>query len=62
MKRGFDLLWSEDIVEGTKEHLKGTNVYEIHLDRTKEPHSAKTFDGITSFGDFTYNSNLTTGS
>ena len=60
MKRGFDLLSSEDIVEGTKEHLKGTNVYEIHLDRTKEPRSAKTFDGITSFADFTYNySNLT---
>ena len=60
MKRGFDLLLSEDIVEGIKEHLKGTNVYETHLDRTKEPRSAKTFDGITSFADFTYNySNLT---
>ena len=60
MKRGFDLLSSEDIVEGTKEHSKGTNVYEIHLDRTKEPRSAETFDGIASFADFTYNySNLT---
>ena len=60
MKRGFDLLSSEDVVEGTKEHLKGTNVYEIHLDKTKAPRSAKTFDGITSFADFTYNySNLT---
>jgi hypothetical protein len=49
---------SEDIVEGTKEHLKGTNVYELHLDRTKEPRNAKRFDGIASFAEFTYNDNL----
>ena len=60
MKKGFDLLSNEDIIEGTKEHLKGMNVYKMHLDRTKEPRSAKTFDGITLFADFTYNySNLT---
>lgn len=54
MKRGFDLMTSEDIVEGTRDRLKGTNVYELHIDRNNEPRSAKTLDGITSFADFTY--------
>ena len=54
MKKGNDLLGSADIINGTKDHLKGAHVYEIHIDRTKEPKSAKTFDGITSFADFTY--------
>ena len=54
IKRGFDLVRSENIVEGTKDHLKGTNVYEIHIDRTKEPRSAKTLDGISSYSDFSY--------
>ena len=53
MKKGNGLLGSADIINGTKDHLKGTHVYEIHIDRTKEPKSAKTFDGITSFADFT---------
>ena len=49
MKRGNDLLSSQDIVDGTKDHLKGTQVYQIFIDRTKEPCSAKTLDKITSF-------------
>ena len=58
MKRGNDLLSSEDIVDGTKDHLKGTHVYEIIIDRTKEPCSAKTPDKITSFADFTFGATL----
>ena len=54
MKKGNDLLGSADIINGTKDNLKGTHMYEIHIDRTKEPKSAKTFHGITSFADFTY--------
>ena len=54
MKKGKDLLGSADIINGTKDHLKGMHVYEIHIDRIKEPKSAKTFHGITSFADFTY--------
>ena len=59
MKRGNDLLSSEDIVDGTKDHLKGTHVYEIIIDRTKEPCSAKTLDKITSFADFTFTNDHT---
>ena len=54
MKRGFDLMTSQDIVEGTRDRLKGRNVYELYIDRKNEPCSAKTLDGITSFPDFTY--------
>ena len=54
MKRGNDILGSEDIVSGTADHLKGTHVYEIYLDRSKEPKSATTWKGITQFGCFTY--------
>ena len=53
MKKGNDLLGSADIINGTKDHLKGTHVYEIHIDVTKEPKSTKIFHGITSFADFT---------
>lgn len=49
---------SEDIVEGTSGRLKGTNVYELYIDRKNEPRSAKTLDGITSFADFTYKKNI----
>ena len=59
MKRGNDLLTSEDIVDGTKEHLRGTHVYEIMIDRTKEPCSAKTLDKITSYADFTFKNDHT---
>ena len=52
MKRGFDLMTSEDIEEGTRDCLKGT--YELYIDRKNKPRSAKTLDGITSFADFTY--------
>ena len=54
MKKGNDILESEDIVNGTKDDLKGTQVYKIHIDRLKEPASAKTWNGITLFGDFTF--------
>ena len=49
----------EDIVDGTKDHLKGTHVYEIIIARTKEPCSAKTLDKITSFTDFTFKNDHT---
>ena len=54
MKKGNDLLDSADIVDGTRENLKGTHVYEIHINRSIEPASAKTLDGITSFSHFTF--------
>ena len=54
MKQGNDILKSEDIVNGTLDHLKGTHVYEIYIDREKEPKSATTLNGISRFGCFTY--------
>ena len=54
MKKGNDLLESVDMINGTKDNLKGMLVCETHINRTKEPHSTKTFDGITSFADFTF--------
>ena len=54
MNDGNDILSSEDIVNGTKDHLKGTHVYEIHIDRSREPKSANTWNGISMFGDFTF--------
>lgn len=54
MKKGNDLLKSDDIVSGTKDNLKGTHVYEIHISRENEPPSAKTLEGITSYLDFAF--------
>ena len=54
MKQEKDILKSEDIVNGTLDHLKGTHVYEIYIDREKEPKSATTLNGISRFGCFTY--------
>ena len=54
MKKGNDLLDSADIVDGMTYNLKGTHVYEIHINRFNEPQSAKTLDRITSFSDFTF--------
>ena len=53
---GHDVLSPKDIVNGT-ERLKGTNVYEISIDRTKEPRSAKTWQGITNYFSFVYKYN-----
>lgn len=57
MKRGNDIQVSDDITNGTKDHLKGTHVYEIQIDRTKEPPSAKTWTGITGYREFIYHYN-----
>ena len=54
MKQGNDILKSEDIVNGTLDHLKRTRVYEIYIDREKEPKGATTLNGISRFGCFTY--------
>ena len=35
MKQGNDILKSEDIVNGTLDHLKETHVYKIYIDREK---------------------------
>ena len=51
---GNDILKSEDIVNGTLNHLKGTHVYKIYIDREEEPKSATTLNGISWFGCFTY--------
>lgn len=37
-----------------KDHLKGTHVYEIKIDHTLEPPSAKTWAGITCYSEFIY--------
>ena len=50
---GHDILSPPDIVAGT-ERLRGTNVYEITLDRDKEPQSAKTWQGISNYFSFVY--------
>jgi hypothetical protein len=54
MKRGNDIQLSEDITNGTKDHLKGTHVYEININRNLEPPSAKTWAGITGHNEFIY--------
>ena len=43
----------KDIVEGT-ERLRGTNVYEISINRSKELQSAKTWQGISNYFSFVY--------
>jgi len=42
-----------DILAGT-ERLRGTNVYEITLDRDKEPQSVKTWQGISNYFSFVH--------
>ena len=56
---GHDILTPNDIVAGT-ERLRGTNVYEIVIDRAREPQSAKTWQGISNYFSFvySYNTNL----
>ena len=49
MKQGNYILKSNNIVNGTADHLKGTHVYEINLDRANEPTSANTWNRITRF-------------
>ena len=50
---GHDILTPKDIVEGT-ERLRGTNVYKISINRSKEPQSAKTWQGISNYFSFVY--------
>ena len=47
-----------DIVAGT-ERLGGINVYQITLDRDKEPQFAKTWQGISDYFSFVYEHNET---
>ena len=44
----------EQIEKGTNGRLRGTHVYGVSIDRSKEPESAKTMKGITEFSDFEY--------
>ena len=44
----------EQIEKGTNGRLRGTHVYGVNIDRSKEPQSAKTMKGITEFSDFEY--------
>ena len=53
---GHDILTPNDIIAGT-ERLRGTNVYEIVIDRTRESQSAKTFQGISNYFSFVYHYN-----
>ena len=50
---------SEDIVEKTKDRLRGTHVYPIEINKGAEPSAAKTLSGISQYGDFEYTSNGT---
>ena len=54
MKRGNDIQVSDDITNGSKDHLKGTHVHEIQIDRTREARSAKTWTGINGYSEFIY--------
>ena len=54
---GHNILTPNDIIAGT-ERLRGTNVYEIVIDRTREPQSAKTWQGISSYFSFVYHYNI----
>ncbi|KAK3701233.1 hypothetical protein QZH41_003206 [Actinostola sp. cb2023] len=57
MKEGHSVMCGEDIVQGTKDRLRGTHVYPIDINRQAEPPSAKTLAGISQYGDFEYTSN-----
>ena len=57
MKEGNNVVCGEDIVEGTKGRLRGTHVYPIEINRGAEPSAAKTFSGISQYGDFDYTGN-----
>ena len=47
----------EDIKKGTFKRLRGTHVYRVHIDKKKEPESAKTLKGISEYSDFHYSYN-----
>ena len=53
-REGNDLMSGEQIEKGTNGRLRGTHVYGVSIDRSKEPESAKTMKGITEFSDFEY--------
>ena len=53
-REGNDVMSGKDIENGTNERLRGTHVYGVNIDRSKEPQSAKTMKGITEFSDFEY--------
>ena len=47
-----DVTSGEKTEQGTNGRLRGTHVYGVSIDRSKEPVSAKTMIGITEFSDF----------
>ena len=53
-REGNDVMSGEQIEKGTNGKLRGTHVYGVNIDRSKEPESAKTMKGITEFSDFEY--------
>ena len=53
-REGNDVMSGEQIEKGTNGRLRGTRVYGVSIDRSKEPESAKTMKGITEFSDFEY--------
>ena len=53
-REGNDVMSGEQIEEGTNGSFRGTHVYGVSIDRSKEPESAKTMKGITEFSDFEY--------
>jgi len=53
-REGNDVMSGEQIEKGTNGRLRGTHVYGVSIDRSKEPESAKTMKGITEFSDFEY--------
>ena len=55
IKEGHNVICGKDITQGTEGRLRGTHVYPIHIDRNKEPASAKTLKGISNYGDFSFN-------
>ena len=53
-RREGNVISGKDIEKGTNERLRGTHVYGVNIDRSKEPQSAQTMKGITEFSDFEY--------
>ena len=53
-REGNDVISGEQIEKGTNGRLRGTHVYGVNIDRSKEPESSKTMHGITEFSDFEY--------
>ena len=54
---GNNVVSGEGIKKGTFKRLRGTHVYQVHIDRNKEPESVKTLKDISEYSGFHYSYN-----